>query len=48
MAAAGYLALAIGASFLPGTKHVPGELSHPLGACFPANPNHPQLRQVHV
>lgn len=48
MAAAEYLALAVGASFLPGTKHVPRELSHPLGTCSPANLNHPQLRQVHV
>lgn len=48
MAAAEYLALAAGASFLPGTKHVPGELSHCLDRCSPANLNHPQLCQVHV
>lgn len=43
-----YLALAVGAHFLPGTKHVPGELRHPLGTFSPANLNHPQLLQVHV
>lgn len=43
-----YLAVAVGAYFLPGTKHAPGELSHPLGTCSPFNLHHPQLRHVHV
>ena len=43
-----YLAVAFGAEFLPGTKHVPGELVYPLAAFSPGNLHHSQLLQVRV
>lgn len=43
-----YLAVAFGAQFLPGTKHVPGELVYPLAAFSPGNLHHSQLLQVCV
>lgn len=43
-----YLAVAFGAQFLPGAKHVPGEVVYPLAAVSPGNLHHSQLLQVHV
>lgn len=43
-----YLTGAFGAQFLPGTKHVPGELVYPLAAFPPGNLHHSQLLQVYV
>lgn len=43
-----YPAIAFGAQFFPGTKHVPGELVYPLAAFSPVNLHHAQLLQVHV
>ena len=43
-----YLAGAFGAQFLPGAKHVPGELVYPLAAFSPGNLHHSQLLQVYV
>lgn len=47
-AGAEYLGSALGAWFLPGTKHVAGELVYPLAAFSPVNLHQSQLLQVRV